>query len=180
MVKVKRPRRVERPEPESGAKLAALAAAIAAGEIDVSSITRTLPTSLGHVDHESVSRYLSKQEPVVALLRTPKRDALTAGWQWTYLWALSHLQDLDTHPAPTTWSERRDYASVARNLAIAMGIATDKHLLLAGQPTAIIAVHEVRVTMTELASRLAQARQLVGSGSTAAATTDATGGGGRS
>lgn len=129
--------------PVSVATVPALAdsvAHLAADGLNGASIAHTTGLS-----EATVSRLLAKQGPVVSLLKAVKRDEMLAGWQWLYLDTLDRVQD-----APQmTMSDRR-------NAAVVMGISSEKVLLLSGQPSQIVShLHDVRVSLPEIASRLA-------------------------
>lgn len=113
--------------------------------------TRNL-SAITHLSRDSINRLLAKQRPVVEALRQVKRDEIMGGWQWLYLDSLDKLQS----DPKITWSDRR-------NAAVTMGIATEKVLLLAGQPTQIVGhLHEVRAELGPLAARLLEVTKAIG------------------
>jgi hypothetical protein len=96
----------------------------------------------------TVRDILLRWEPVVGELRQHKKDLLLGTWQWLYL---DTLDDLVNRRESGTLTPRD-----RQTLTWTMGVATDKVQVLAGLPTAIVAgMHEVRMTLPEVASRLA-------------------------
>lgn len=115
------------------------------------------------VSEPTVSRLLAKYQPVADTLRNLKRDHFVGGWQHTYLLAYDQLVEAAGMSA-TTLKEQRDRASIQRDLAVTMGIATERVLLMTGQPTQIVGhLHEVRITLPDLAAKLAAVGQAISS-----------------
>ena len=105
------------------------------------------------LDRKTIDRLLEKQVPVVGALSQLKRNEMLAGWQWLYFDSLVKVQD----DQKMSWGDRR-------NAAVVLGIATEKVLLLTGQPSQIVGhLHEVRISLPQLAARLADvSRAIVG------------------
>lgn len=129
--------------------------AVAQGQADREmaprSLAREVAVGVGLSD-EVVQQLLDRQAPVIRALSSYQRDHFLSGWQYFYLKTLAEVQ---ATWATMKWGERRD-------AAVIMGIATERALLVSGQPTAIIAgVHEHRHSLPQLASVLAEvARRL--------------------
>lgn len=138
--------------------------ALSQAEAQAESAPRSLvhEVSIGTgVEASQVQRLLDQQAPVVAALRHYQRDHFLSGWQYFYLRTLAEIQ---ATWATMRWAERRD-------AAVIMGIATERALLVSGQPTAIIAgVHEHRHALPQLAGVLAEVARRLG---VEAATVDA-------
>ena len=83
-------------------------------------------------------------------------EHMKAGWHWLYQNTLDYMR---THSEDQTLKPQD-----RRNLAIALGIATEKALLLNGQPAqTVLNLHETRGDLGELVAKL----MLVRSGVTA-------------
>jgi hypothetical protein len=107
------------------------------------------------LDRRTVRNILRKQAPRVNELATFMRDELMANWQFLFL---DTVDALDQARADGTLTLRDRQAA-----AITMGIATEKSLLLAGQPTQIVAgIHEHRLALPELISKLERIGRLIG------------------
>lgn len=125
------------------------------------------------VSRQSVARVLEGTTGVEELSDF-QRAKFLGGWQYLYLHGLTQLREL---PEPTTLKDHRDVAAARRDIAVALGISTEKALLLTGQPTEIIAqVHTLRAHLPELIGKLVevakrldgvQPPQIVGSSSPA-------------
>ena len=115
------------------------------------------------VSQDTVQRMLAKHQPVAETLRNLQRDHLLGAWQWTFLSAYDQVTELADVATPTL-KERRDKAAIQRDLAVTMGISTERVLLLTGQPTQLVGhLHEVRISLPQLAARLADvSRAIVG------------------
>lgn len=76
---------------------------------------------------------------------------MKAGWHWLYQNTLEYLH---AHSADGSLKPQD-----RRNLAIALGISTEKALLLNGQPTqTVLNLHESRGTLASLLDKLATVR----------------------
>ncbi len=85
---------------------------------------------------------MQRWEPVVGELRALRKDFWLGAWQWIALKAFERLN------GDLTAKEFRD-------ISVAMGVATDKTLLLAGMPTQIIVgVHEHRLQLPALLDKM--------------------------
>lgn len=81
-------------------------------------------------------------------------DEMLAGWQWLYLDTLNALQD-GVESGTLTYRDRQ-------SAAITLGISTEKTLLLAGMPTAIVSnISDVRHELGPLMARLIAASNRV-------------------
>lgn len=107
------------------------------------------------VPRRSVRRIIEGLGPELNELRELRRDAMLAGWQDAWFRAYAEMREGDEAGTLTPGDRQR--------LAIVMGIGTERALLLSGQPTAIVAnVHEVRVSMPDLLSKLAAVGRVLG------------------
>ena len=80
---------------------------------------------------------------------------MLAGWQWLYFDTLDAVQQ-GVESGKMTPRDRQ-------SCAVTMGIASEKTLLLSGQPTAIIGnLHEHRHQLPEILARLLSVNQRVG------------------
>lgn len=108
------------------------------------------------VSQDTVANMLAKHQPVADTLRSLQRDHLLGAWQWNFLSAYDQVTELASIATPTL-KERRDKAAIQRDLSVTMGISTERALLLTGQATQLVGhLHEVRVSLPEIASRLAE------------------------
>jgi hypothetical protein len=90
---------------------------------------------------------LRKHGAAVNLLRDFKRDVYLSVWQRIFLETVEAL-DQARVAGTLTWGDRQ-------RAAITLGIATEKTLLLSGQPTQIVAgIHEHRLALPALLARL--------------------------
>jgi hypothetical protein len=102
------------------------------------------------VPRRTVRDILSHLGPEVEALKQSQRDEMLMAWHDTFFGAYDELRTGELKPR-----DRRD-------LAIVMGISTEKAQLLSGQPTALVAnIHEVRVSMVELVSKLGQVARII-------------------
>ena len=102
------------------------------------------------VPRRTVRDVLSHLWPEVEALKQSLRDEMLVAWHDTFFGTYDELRTGELKPR-----ERRD-------LAIVMGISTEKVQLLSGQPTALVAnIHEVRVSMADLVSKLGQVAQII-------------------
>ncbi len=91
----------------------------------------------------TVRAAFQRWEPVVGELRALRKDFWLGAWQWVAMHAFERI-----NADGVTAKEFRD-------LSVAMGVATDKTLLLAGMPTQIIVgVHEHRLQLPELLDKM--------------------------
>ena len=151
---------------------------IVADRLDASSSTApdTTSTAIARVlgaPRQTIVDMLAKYQPVADELRGFKRDHYVGGWQWSYLCSMRQLERLEAYE-PTTLKDEHAIAATRRDLSVSMGIATEKTLLLSGMPTQIVAgIHEVRVSLPELAQRLAEVSRAVSAGGQSGAKTPA-------
>lgn len=95
--------------------------------------------------HDLVKRY----GPVAEAFRTTQTAFLLGMWQSTLIGVLAKLHDAAMGHSELSPKDAKDWAIIG-------GIATEKVLLLDGKPTSIVTnLHDVRVDITGLASRLA-------------------------
>ena len=117
---------------------------------------KTASTKIGRelgVPRRTVRDILSHLGPEVDALKHSHRDEMLSAWHDTFFSAYDQLQGVGGKAV--TPNDRK-------NLAIAMGISTEKVQLLSGQPTALVAnLHEVRVSMPELVQRLGQVARII-------------------
>ena len=133
-----------------------VAQAQVAAEAAPRSLSHEIAVGVGLSD-SAVQKLLDQQAPVLSKLRAYQRDHFLSGWQYFYLKTLAEVQETW---ATMRWAERRD-------AAVIMGIATERALLVSGQPTAIIAgVHEHRHALPQLAGVLAEVARRLGVDST--------------
>ena len=144
-----KPRRARLTTPE-------MSLAITSSQATLDAVPRSLAKEVGigvGLDADTVQDLLDRQAPVVAALSRYQRDHFLSGWQYFYLRTLAEVQETW---ATMRWAERRD-------AAVIMGIATERALLVSGQPTAIIAgVHEHRHALPALAGVLAEVARRLG------------------
>jgi hypothetical protein len=99
------------------------------------------------LDKRTVKNLLRSHAPRVNELAQLMRNELLANWQYLFL---DTVDALDQARAGGTLTLRDRQAA-----AITMGIATEKTLLLAGQPTSIVAgIHEHRLELPELLEKM--------------------------
>ena len=123
--------------------LATLEVASASPQASAATIARVVG-----VEHRTVLDLFAKYQPVADELRVMKRDWIAGMWQSALGGALGKLHEL-------AYGQGSD-AKQARDWSVVAGVATDKLLILNGMPTQIIgAMHEVRISLPDLASRLA-------------------------
>lgn len=114
------------------------------------------------VHSSAVDRALRRFAPVVETLRHVKRDEFTAAWQQVGVKALERMdQLLDGDPeALKTVPQKGSIGGELRNYAVAAGIASEKALLFAGQPTQIVAqTHDHRLALPDLIARVGRVLQ---------------------
>src|SRR6266850_2790143 len=108
---------------------------IAAGAAGVPAAVIAHETELAE---RTVRGLLRKHGAAVNLLREFKRDLFLSVWQRFFLNTVETFDQAQV-AGNLTWGDRQ-------RAAIAMGIATEKALLLSGQPTQIVAgIHEHRL-----------------------------------
>lgn len=132
--------------------VAAVAGLIAQGKAAVRIARET------QIPHRTVRDIIADLGPQLDELKQLHRDAMLATWQDVYYDSWSDMRSRrragDLKP-----SERQ-------SLTLSMAIATDKLALLSGQPTQIVAnVHEVRISMPDLISKLAAVGRSIAAGS---------------
>jgi len=97
----------------------------------------------------TIARMLRRHAPLADALKNVDLEYFKAGWRWVY----SHtLED---------WIKKRETGDLtsgdSKNYAVTLGIASEKYLLLCGQPTQIVGnVHEVRLDISAIAVKLRQ------------------------
>lgn len=93
---------------------------------------------------------LSHLGPEIDALKKSHVPEMLAAWHDTFFGAYDGMRKADLSPKDR------------QALAITMGISTEKVQLLSGQPTQLVAnLHEVRVSMPELVSRLGQVARII-------------------
>ena len=125
--------------PETLQAVAELAARneVRTGQIKGEQIAKALGVS-----RRTVRDMLEQVGPEVEAFKKPMRDEMLVAWHDTFF---SAYQEMQAQPS----------ANDRKNLAITMGISTEKVQLLSGQPTALVAnLHEVRISMPELIQKL--------------------------
>lgn len=101
------------------------------------------------VPRRTVRSILEHLGPEVETLKQSHRDEMITAWHDTFFGAYEQMRHDPT-------------SNDRKNLAITMGISTEKVQLLSGQPTALVAnLHEVRVSMPELVARLGQVARII-------------------
>lgn len=99
---------------------------------------------------ESVEKGAQIARSVGAMTRGLQRDDMLAIWQWLYMDMARALAEDNL-----SFTEKK-------NAAVAMSIATEKALILAGQPTQIIAgIHEHRHDLADIAAKLARVTKII-------------------
>lgn len=110
--------------------------------------TRDIAAETG-VSRRTVRDILSHLGPELEVLKQNHRDEMLTAWHDTFFEAYDQMR-------------KSPSSNDRKNLAITMGISTEKAQLLSGQPTALVAnLHEVRVSMPELVSRLRQVARVI-------------------
>lgn len=112
----------------------------------------------GAMSHDTVNRALARFQPIVESLRHVKRDEFTAAWQQVAIKSLERMDALldGEADALATVPQKGSIGGELRNYSVAAGIASEKALLFAGQPTAITATtHAHRLALPEEAAQLA-------------------------
>src|SRR5712664_2541562 len=103
----------------------------------------------------TVHGLLRKHGATVNILRDLKQDVFLSVWQHFFLDTVEAL-DQARAAGKLTWGDRQ-------RAAIAMGIATEKALLLSGQPTQIVAgIHEHRLALPALLAKLQDVTRQIG------------------
>lgn len=130
----------------------AIIAGLAAADVP----TNRIATETG-MARSTVRDILEKIGPEVDQMRQLKRDELLTSWQDAHFRAYREMREMD---------EKGELKSGdRRNLAITMGIATEKASALAGVPTAIVAnLHEVRVSLPDLLTKLTNVARVIEGG----------------
>lgn len=103
----------------------------------------------------TVQRILATMQPQVNDLRTLKRDEMLTAWQSVYFDTYQEFFD-KAQAGTLTPTGRKD-------LAITLGISSEKSLLLSGHPTVLVGgIHELRISLPEIAQRLAEVSRAIG------------------
>ena len=117
---------------------------VQAGAVGVPVVIIAQETELAE---RTVRGLLRRHGAAVNLLRELKRDLFLSVWQRFFLDTADTL-DQARAAGTLSWGDRQ-------RAAIAMGIATEKALLLSGQPTQILAdIHEHRLDLPDLITKL--------------------------
>lgn len=130
--------------------------------IAADSSLRGLAREMG-VDAIKVRRALARFAPVHETLSQVKREESVAGWQTVQFKALAAMDAFLDGESPLPIGPKSTISAEIRNLAVAAGIASEKALLFAGQPTVITQVtSDLRAELPAklaLVARLLEARQ---------------------
>lgn len=109
----------------------------------------------GAMSHDTVNKALRRFAPVVETLRHVKRDEFTAAWQAVAIKSVAAMDQFLDGETPIPVGAKSSVSAEIRNLAVAAGIASEKALLFAGQPTAITAMtHGDRLELPGLIARV--------------------------